>query len=139
MTGFAERIRRWAAPAGSGASALSASFAAGCVGLLAPLGAVVTALGLDWLHLLAIQMPILYGTIGLALGSLFLSAGRHRRPWALLLGLLGAAGTLYPFHEALDVTVFRGLLYGGSAALLLAAAWDFILCRRARHAAEAGG
>lgn len=132
MTGFAERMRRWAAPAGSGTSALSASFAAGCVGLLAPLGPLTAALGLDWLHLLAIQVPILFSTTGLALGSLLLSACRHRRPWPLLLGLAAAAGLLYPFHEALDVTVFRLLVYGGAATLLAAAAWDFLLCRAGR-------
>lgn len=130
-------IRRWVGPAGSGASALSASFAAGCVGLLAPLGPVIAALGLDWLHLLSIQMPILYGTTAVALGSLLVSANRHRRPWSALVGLAGVAALLYPFHEALDVTLFRSLVYGGSAALLLAAPWDFILCRRAGRLGEA--
>ena len=133
MNGVLDRIRRWGGSAGSGASALSASFAAGCVGLLAPLGPVIAALGLDWLPLLSIQMPILYGTTGLALVSLLLSAGRHhRRPWPPIVALVGVAGILYPFHEALDVTVFRSLVYGGSAALLIGAAWDFLLCRAAR-------
>lgn len=129
LKGFADEMRRWAAPAGSGVSTLSASFAAGCVGLLAPLGVLMTTLGLDWLHLLDIQMPVLYGATGLTLMSLCLGAWRHKRPWPVLLGFLGIAGILYPFHDALDVTVFRALVYGGSAALLLAAAWDFILCR----------
>ncbi|MGH7772511.1 MAG: hypothetical protein ACREQA_09785 [Candidatus Binatia bacterium] len=98
------------APAGWSTSTLSASFEAGCVGLLAPVGGVITAFGLDWLHLLSIQMPILYTTTGLTLASLSLGAWRHRKPWPVLLGLLGVAGILYPFHEALDVTVFRILL-----------------------------
>ncbi|MGH7376588.1 MAG: hypothetical protein ACREKK_04110 [Candidatus Methylomirabilales bacterium] len=133
MTGFAQRIRRWGAPAGSGTSVLSASFAAGCVGLLAPLGALIAALGLDWLHFLTVQMPILYGTTALALGSLSLGAWRYHRPWPLLLGLLGVAGILYPFHEALDVTALRTLVYGGTVALLLSAAWDAILLSRQRR------
>lgn len=138
MTAVGVAIRRLLGLGASSVSALSASFAAGCVGLLAPLAPVIAALGLDWLHLLSIQMPILYGTTALALGSLLLSAVRHHSPWPLLLGGAGVAGILYPFHEALDVTVFRSLIYGGSAAVLLAAAWDFILCRRARHPAEVG-
>lgn len=127
------------APAGLSTSTLSASFAAGCVGLLAPLGGLITALGLDWLHLLSVQMPILYGTTGLTLASLSLGSWRHGRFWPLLLGMLGIAGILYPFHDALDVTVFRVLFYGGAGMLFVAVAWDFVLGRATCPRSDIGG
>ena len=83
-------VRRMLAPVGSGVAAASANSAAGCVGLFAPLGVAITALGLDWLHLWDVQMPILYGASALSLVSLAHSAWRHRRPWLLVVGgLLG--------------------------------------------------
>lgn len=122
-------------------STLSAGFAAGCVGPFVALGGAISALGLDWLHWLDIQMPILYSVTGLTFAGLSLGAWRHKRPWPLLLGFIGMAGILYPFHDALDVTVFRRLLYGGATSLLLASAWDFVLMRTSgvlRHDANDG-
>lgn len=139
MTWFSARIRWWMTPLGSGASTLSASFAAGCVGPLVPLGGMISALGLDWLHWLDIQMPILYGATGLTLASLSLGAWKRRRPWPLLLGLIGMAGILYPFHDALDVTVFRVLFYGGAGMLFVAVAWDFVLGRATCPRSDIGG
>lgn len=116
--------------AGSGMAVLSANFAAGCVGLFGPLGVAITALGLDWLHLWDVQAPVLYGASALSLASLAHSAGRHRRPFPLVLGVASVAALLYPLHEGMDVTVFRWLLNGGAAGLLGAAVWNVILLRR---------
>lgn len=130
------RLRRGLAPLGSGVAAVSANFAAGCVGLFAPMGVAITALGLDWLHLWDVQAPILYGASALSLASLAHSAWRHRQPLPLVLGAASVGALLYPLHEAMDVTVFRWLLNGGAAGLLGAAVWNVILVRRSRSATE---
>lgn len=135
MSVFADKVWRILAPAGSGAATLSANFAAGCVGLFAPLGTAITALGLDWLHVLDIQMPILYGASAISLLGLILSAWRHRWPFPLVLGVVSLGALFYPFHVVLDVPLFRLLTYGGAAGLLLAALWDAILLRRCRPGA----
>ena len=114
------------------AAALSANFAAGCVGIFAPLGVTVTALGLDWLHLWRVQMPILYGASALSLATLTHSAWRHRHLLPLVRGGASVGVLLYPLHEAMDVTVFRWLLNGGAAGLLGAAVWNAVLLRRRR-------
>jgi hypothetical protein len=110
---------------------VSANFAAGCVGLFAPLGVAISALGLDWLHWWDVQMPILYGGSALSLLALALSAWRHRQPWPLVLGAVSVGVLLYPLHEGLDVTVFRWLLNGGAAGLIGAAVWNAVVLRRA--------
>jgi len=116
--------------AGSGTAALSANFAAGCVGVFAPLGATITALGLDWLHLWDVQVPILYGASALSLASLAHSTWRRRRPFPLILGVASVGALLYPLHEGMDVTMFRWLLNGGAMGLLGAAVWNVVLSRR---------
>lgn len=74
-------------------------------------------------------MPVLYGASAISLLGLILSARRHRWPFPLGLGVVSVGALLYPFHAALDVLVFRLLVYGGAAGLLLAALWDAILLR----------
>jgi hypothetical protein len=123
----ARRILAAAAPC---ATILSANFAAGCVGLFAPLGTIVTVLGLDWLHVWNAQQPILYGAAALSLFALAQAAWRHRRPLPLLLGLASVVALLYPLHEPMDVSAFRSLSNGGAAGLLGAAAWSALLSRR---------
>lgn len=126
------RFRRVLAPTGSGVAVLSANFAAGCVGLFAPLGVAITALGLDWLHLWDVQAPVLYGASALSLAALAHSALRHRTPYPFALGAASVGAVLYPLHEALDVTAFRWLLNAGAVGLLGAAVWNVILVRRRR-------
>ena len=123
-------------PAGAGMAAVSANFAAGCVGLFAPLGVAVSAVGLDWLHLWNVQMPILYGASALSLLALAFSAWRHRQPLPLVLGAASVGILLYPLHEGLDVTVFRVLLNTGAAGLLGAAVWNAVLLRRGARPAS---
>lgn len=127
---FGSRLRQALAPAGSGVAAVSANFAAGCVGLFAPLGVAITALGLDWLHLWDVQAPVLYGASALSLASLAHSVWRHRQPFPLILGVASVGALLYPLHEGMDVTMFRWLLNGGAAGLLGAVVWNVILSRR---------
>lgn len=132
LRGGLDRLsRRVLAPAGSGVAAVSANFAAGCVGLFAPLGVGITAVGLDWLHLWTVQMPILYTASGVSLATLAHSAWRHRRPFLLVLGVASLGALLYPLHQAMDVTTFRWSLNGGAAGLLAAGVWSAILSRRA--------
>lgn len=129
FSAFAKALRRALAPAGSGLAAVSANFAAGCVGLFAPLGVVITALGLDWLHLWDVQAPVLYGASALSLASLAYSAWRYRQPLPLALGFASVVALLYPLHEGMDVTVFRWLLNAGAAGLIAAAVWNALLLR----------
>lgn len=129
-------LRPALAPAGSGLAAISANFAAGCVGLFAPLGVAITVLRLDRLHLWSVQAPILYGASALSLASLGHSAWRHRQPFPLMLGLVSVGALLYPLHEAMDVWLFRALLNAGSGGLLGAAVWNVILLRRAARSRE---
>jgi hypothetical protein len=129
------RLPRTLASSGSALAALSANFAAGCVGLFAPLGVAITALGLDWLHLWDVQQPILYGASAVSVASLAHTAWRHRRPGLLALGLVSVAALLYPLHQAMDVTLFRWSLNAGAAGLLLATVWSVVLSRRAARSA----
>lgn len=100
------------------------------MGLFAPLGVVITALGLDWLHLWDIQAPVLYGASALSLASLGYSVWRHRHVGPFVLGLGSVVALLYPLHEGMDVTLFRVLLNSGAAGLLGAAVWNAVLLRR---------
>lgn len=117
-------------------TAVSANFAAGCVGLFAPLGVAITALGLDWLHVWDIQAPILYGASALSLVSLSYTAWRSRQPLLLVLSVISVGGLLYPLHDAMDVTAFRVLMNGGAAGLLAAAVWSALLAKRAASRTE---
>lgn len=129
--GWRERSRRAITAMGSGIAALSANFAAGCVGLFAPLGVTITSLGLDWLHFWDVQQPVLYGASALSLAALAHAAWRYRQPLLLALGVASVGALLYPLHEAMDVTMFRWLLNGGAVGLLIAAIWSTLLAKRA--------
>lgn len=138
MGRFTDKVRRVFALGAPGTAAVSANFAAGCVGLFAPLGVAITALGLDWLHFWSIQAPILYGASALSLAALAHSAWRHRRPFPLLLGVASVGALLYPLHEGLDVTVFRWFLNGGAVGLVVAGVWNVLLSRRSSRLAANG-
>lgn len=110
----------------------SANFAAGCVGLFAPAGVAISALGLDSLHVWDVQAPILYTASSLTLASLALTAWRLQRPLPFTVATASVAALLYPLHEALDVTTLRVLMNGGAAGLLAASGWGALLLRRQR-------
>jgi hypothetical protein len=78
------------------------------------------------------QLPLLYCSLAVALVGFGLGWRRHGRLTPALLFLPGAGAVLYPLHEALEVSVLKGFLWGGLGLLLVAAAWDAWLTFRAR-------
>ncbi len=98
--------------------------------LIAPVGAFFSSIGLWFLVDLRVSVPILYGAVGLILLGLLLSYRRHRRPYAIGLGLFGGAAVLYPFHTVLDVWLFITLVFGGQALLFAASVVEILLARR---------
>lgn len=106
----------------------------GCCGAgFAPLVAGLSATGLLALFPLEWGMPLLYGALALTLLGAALGSWRHRRPYPLLVTLVGVGAILVPFHEALDVEVFTALLQTGFALLLLGAGLEAWFERRARR------
>jgi hypothetical protein len=101
-----------------------------CAGLLGPAAAVgVVAEMFEWVPL-AWRLPVLYGSLALALGSLALAWRRHRQPVPLMLFLSGAVAILYPLHEATDVWVLQTLIWLGFGLLLAAMGGDMWLSFR---------
>ena len=100
--------------------------------VLGPLAAVVFAGGLLDRVPTAWQLPLLYGSLTVALVGFGLGWRRHRRLPPLLLFLPGAAALLYPFHEAIDVLWLKAFIWLGFGLLLAAAVWDSWLGFRTR-------
>ncbi|MBI2466870.1 MAG: MerC family mercury resistance protein [Candidatus Rokubacteria bacterium] len=101
-----------------------------CASVLGPVAAVVFAGGwVEWVPV-AWQLPLLYGSLVVALVGFGLGWRRHRRVAPLGLFLPGAAAILYPLHEALDVWVLQVLIWLGFGLLLAAAASDTWLALR---------
>jgi hypothetical protein len=100
-------------------------------------GGILDRVPLEW------QLPLLYGSLAVALVGFGLGWRRHRGVAPLLLFLPGAAAVLYPLHVALDVSVLKILIWLGFGLLLAAAVWDGWLsfqarrCRRALPRSEA--
>lgn len=124
------RVGAWLGVLGSLLSLVSANLAAACCGFLPAVGAMAGALGLGALQYLHVQRPILYMTGGLVLLGVALSSRRHRKPAPLVLAGLSLLGVLYPFHVAMEVSVFRSSVYGGSAGLIISALWNMVLLKR---------
>lgn len=101
--------------------------------VLGPLTGVLAAGGLLDRVPVAWQLPLLYGSLALALVGFVLGLRRHRSPYPLLLFLAGSAALLYPFHEALDLSVLRVLIWLGLGVLLAAAVWDSWVAFRSRR------
>ncbi len=91
---------------------------------LGPLTGVLSAGGFLDRVPLAWQLPLLYGSLAVALVGFGLGWRRHRQVAPTLLFFPGATALLYPFHEALDVSVLRVLIWLGFGLLLAAGAWD---------------
>ena len=115
-------------------TAVSSALSLGCCApqVLGPLAAVVYAGGLLDRVPVAWQLPLLYGSLAVALVGFGLGWRRHRRLAPMLLFLPGAGALFYTFHEALEVSVLRVLIWLGFGLLLAAAAWDTWLSFRAR-------
>lgn len=115
-----------------------------CASLLGPLGGVLLAGGLLDRVPVSWQLPLLYGSVGVALAGFALGWRRHGRPYPMLIFVPGGAALLYPFHEALDVWVLQLLIWAGFGLLLSAAAVDTALsfrvhgCGRSRSPGRRG-
>lgn len=113
----------WLGKAGVIGTVVTAMVNVGCCGAgFAPLVTALSATGVLSLIPSAWGMPLLYGALALTVVGAALGLRRHRRPYPLLITLAGAGAILLPFHEALDVNVFTGLLWTGFALLALGAA-----------------
>ena len=102
-----------------------------CASVLGPFAGVVLAGGLLDQVPTAWQLPLLYGSLAIALVGFGLGWRRHRRLYPMLIFLPGAAALLYPFHEALDLSLFQLLIWAGFGLLIIAAIWDTWLSVRA--------
>lgn len=111
-----------------------------CAGaVVGPLAGVFFAGGYLYRVPAAWQLPLLYGSLAVALVGFGLGWRRHRRLAPVLLFLPGAAAILYPLHQALDVPVLKVFVWLGFGLLLAAAAWDTwfgFLARRCRLSAS---
>jgi hypothetical protein len=107
----------------------SAAFGMGCCGIPA-LTAGLGALGLGFFGRSWFNEPALYGGLALSVGGLTISSLTSRRVAPLFLGLFGAGAVLYGFRTVLDVPVFRGVVFGGLGAILMASVWGTIQSRR---------
>ncbi|MBI4562565.1 MAG: MerC family mercury resistance protein [Candidatus Rokubacteria bacterium] len=116
-------------------TAVSSALSLGCCApqVLGPLAAVVYAGGLLDRVPGAWQLPLLYGSLAVALLGFGLGWRRHRGLAPVLLFLPGAAAVLYPLHAALDVSVLKVLIWLGFSLLLAATAWDTWLRFRGRR------
>jgi hypothetical protein len=100
--------------------------------VLGPLTAVLVVGGLLDRVPLVWQLPLFYGSLGVAFVGFAVGWRRHRRLAPALLFLPGAAGLLYAFHEALDVSLLKVFIWLGLGLLLVAAIWDAWLAFRTR-------
>lgn len=104
-----------------------------CAGVLGSLASVLFAGGiLEWIPT-SWQLPLLYGALGVTLLGLGVGWRRHRWPHPLLLYSAGAAAVLYPFHEALEVSIMGTLIWAGFGVLLAASVLDAWLSFRIRR------
>jgi len=107
-------------------AAASAAVNLGCCApqVLGPLAGVLFAGGLLDRVSVGWQLPLLYGSLAVALVGFALGWRRHRALYPMLLFLPGAAALLYPLHEALDLSMLQVLMWLGFGLLLAATAWD---------------
>lgn len=106
--------------------------------VLGPLTAVVYAGGLLDRVPAALQFRILCGSLLVAAVGFGLGWWKHRRLAPVLLFVPGAVALFYAFHEALDVSVLKLLIWLAFGLLLAAAAWDTWLSVRTRSCRLAG-
>jgi len=84
------------------------------------------------------QLPLLYGSLAVALLGFGLAWRRHHRLAPAFFFLPGAAAVLYPLHVALDVPVLKILIWLGLGLLLAAVGLDTWLSLRARGCRVSG-
>ena len=112
----------------------SAAVNLGCCApqVLGPLAGVFFAGGLLDRVPVGWQLPLLYGSLVVALAGFGLGWRRHRRLVPIVVFVAGAAALLYALHEALDVSLLTVILWVGFGLLLVATAWDAWLSFRTR-------
>ena len=130
-----ERLMPWL---GSTSSAFGGLAVMCCVGW-SGLASFLPTLGLSFLIYTANAERLIYVALVFSSLGLWLSWRRHRRPWPLSVAAIGAGLLLYPFHHALDVTLWVGMVYSGLALLFSAATLDsWLICRAARSCSLPG-
>jgi len=129
------RLSSWIEKIGLGGTLVTALSALGCCApaWAGPVLSLSATLSLGFLVDHRVALPVLYLALAIILAGLLLSWREHRRPYFLIAGLFGAVLVLYPFHTALDVDLFFGLLYTGMSLLLLASLGEAILRWRLRQ------
>ncbi len=125
-------VSRLAGVVGAAATLGSAVGKLGCCGaaIVSPVGLLTKASGLLAPSMSSWGYELMYGALALMLAGLGANAWRSGRASPFVLGLIGAAAVLIAFHDAWDVGVFAGLLWGGSAALVAAVTYDLWLGAR---------
>lgn len=88
------------------------------------LASFLPLIGLGFMVRFAYALRLIWVALAVIAIGLAISFLRHRRPWPLLLGLIGAVLTLYPMYHALEVSLWLGLLYAGLALLFVSAGAD---------------
>lgn len=121
-----ERLLPWLGSAGSAVGGLAVMCCVGWSGL----ATLLPALGLGFLVYTSNARRLIFVTLAFSALGLALSLRRHRRPWPLLVAVIGAGLLLYPFYHALEVSLWLGLVYSGLAFLAVAAALDGWLAYR---------
>jgi mercuric ion transport protein len=116
---------RWADSAGVFGAVIAALCCMGASVIVGVLGAI----GLSWLRQDAILWPMMFGSLAIAYWGFWSDRHRHRTFGPLALAIAGGASLVagvvfvhgYPARE---------MIYGGSAALIIATVWNIALRRR---------
>lgn len=122
-----ERLLPWLGSAGSTFGGLAVMCCIGWTGL----ASLLPTLGLGFLVYTANAERLIYVALNFSGLGFGLSWRRHRRPWSFIVAAIGAGLLLYPFHHALEVTLWVGLVYAGLALLFSASVLDAWLAHRA--------
>ena len=112
-----------------GAGVLGAILAALCCAGTPVIVGALAAVGLSFLRKDAILLPLMLGSLAVAIWGFWQGRRLHGNVGPLVLGMVGAAalaGGVLVVHGPPAMT----MIYGGSIALLLATAWN-IWARRA--------
>ena len=122
-----EQLLPWLGSTGSALGGLAVMCCIGWTGL----ASFLPTLGLSFLIYTTNAERFIYVTLACSGLGLWLSWRRHICLWPLAVAAIGAGFLLYPFHHALDVTLWVGMVYSGLALLFSAATLDSWLTHRA--------
>ena len=105
----------------------SVALAVFCPVCIPAIGAFLGSVGLSALALSAVVHPLLAVFLGLALLRFVLGYRRHRNPWPLTVGVVGAVG----LYAGKWLVFSMPILYAGAALLIASSIVDTVLLRRA--------